>query len=198
MAAAVPVARLEVRLLGQVEARVDGAAMAVRGRMQKGVLAVLALACALPFVDSDTQTSIIDILLEHGREDGLAALAECFHLFNESNQTRVVSQTARLFGALRLTVKNPSMQTRQNSLQIIRRSENPRLAYLAAACVHDGSTHIRADSTSLTEIASTSLFVRFNNPASTPPGPNSMKKSHPSATRRSMQSSQRTVPVTWS
>jgi len=60
----------------------------------------------------------------------------------------------------------------------------------------EGRAAAPPDSTSLTEIVSTSLFVRFNNPANTPPGPSSMKKSQPRPIMPSMQSTQRTVPVT--
>src|SRR5204863_4997264 len=63
---------------------------------------------------------------------------------------------------------------------------------------YNASAHLRTDSASLTEITSNSLRVRRNKPASTPPGPSSIKKSQPSLTSRSTQSSQRTVPVTWS
>jgi hypothetical protein len=114
-------------------------------RNSRDTAADQALACALPAVSPQVQNAIIDILLEHQHEEGLIALPEAFHLFDDANKTRVVAHTARLFSALRLTVRSPLSQTRLNSLEIIRRSENPRLAYLAASCVHDGSTHIRAD-----------------------------------------------------
>ena len=58
------------------------------------------------------------------------------------------------------------------------------------------SAHFRSESASATDITLAPLEVRRNNPASTPPGPSSTKKSQPSPASRSMQSSQRTVPVT--
>ena len=58
------------------------------------------------------------------------------------------------------------------------------------------ATAFRTDSTSPTEITSTSLRVRLSRPASTPPGPSSMNRSQPRSTSRSMQSTQRTVLVT--
>jgi len=58
------------------------------------------------------------------------------------------------------------------------------------------SAQLRTESASLTDTTSTSLQVRRNKPASTPPGPSSIKNSQPRPLSRSMQSSQRTVPVT--
>jgi len=48
------------------------------------------------------------------------------------------------------------------------------------------------------EMTAIARFVRFNRPASTLPGPSSMKKSQPRLIRRCIQSVHRTVPVTWS
>src|SRR5450432_2607881 len=60
------------------------------------------------------------------------------------------------------------------------------------------SAQFWSETTSVTLITSAPLRVRCSKPASTPPGPSSRKRSQPISSIRSMQSVQRTVPVTWS
>ncbi|MBK8267186.1 MAG: HEAT repeat domain-containing protein [Planctomycetes bacterium] len=50
-----------------------------------------------------------------------------------------------MFSSLRACVCSSNAQTRQNTLAIVRRSSNPRLAYLATHAIHDGSQKIRAE-----------------------------------------------------
>jgi HEAT repeat protein len=104
-----------------------------------------ALAAGLPLADPETQCQIIDIIVSRGQDLSLEALPDCFDRLSPPAQQKVVGGTAHLFGALRATVRSPSLQTRLNSLAIIRQGRNPRLAYLAAAGVRDGSHHVRAE-----------------------------------------------------
>jgi HEAT repeat protein len=120
-----------------------------------------ALVAGLLEVDAPRQSQLIEILLARGQDIGFNALPEVFDRLQPAAQSAVVANTARLFGALRASVRSPAIQTRVNTIEIIRRSQNPRLAYLAAAAVHDGSTHIRAEAAAtlrhLTELHCTAL-----------------------------------------
>lgn len=104
-----------------------------------------AIAAGLPLLGSDEQCRFVDLLVTRSREGALEILPELFDRLTPEAQARLVQHTGHLFSALRSTVRSANLQTRLNSLNIIRRSRNPRLAYLAAACVHDGSHHIRGE-----------------------------------------------------
>ncbi len=104
-----------------------------------------AIASGLPMLAADEQCRFVDLLVTRSREGALEILPELFDRLTPEAQARLVANTAHLFGALRSTTRSPNLQTRLNSLNIIRRSRNPRLAYLAAACVHDGSHQIRGE-----------------------------------------------------
>lgn len=104
-----------------------------------------ALAAGLPHVEAELQCQIIDILLARGNDASLAALPESYDRLAPQAQAKVTAHIARLFGTLPSTVRSATLQTRLNSLTLIRRSHNPRLAYLATAAIHDGSHQIRAE-----------------------------------------------------
>lgn len=104
-----------------------------------------ALLAALTSVDPPVQRECVRILIERGRPVGLNGLPPAFHRLGADARTLILANTMRLFGALRTCVKSSSGQTRTNTLDIVRQSANPRLAYLAASAVHDGSPKIRAE-----------------------------------------------------
>ncbi len=122
----------------------------------RGLAADRALVGGLPHVDSDAQSRIIKILIERGSEAGLRGLASLFDRLTPEGQMLVVSSTSRLFGALRSCVHSRDGRTRQNALDIVRRSGNTRLAYLAGHAIHDGSPKIRGE-------AAVSLLELTNN-----------------------------------
>jgi hypothetical protein len=82
-----------------------------------------------------------------------------------------------------------------NAILFCRRPQSP-WRFDPGVVVLTASAQSRADPASLIVITSTPLQVRLNKPASTPPGPSSIKSSDPTSTSRSMQSTQRTVLVT--
>ncbi len=104
-----------------------------------------ALLAALSSVEPLVQRECVRILIERGAQVGLAGLPPAFHKLATDARVLVLANTTRLFGALRTCVKSANGQTRTNTLDIVRQSANPRLAYLAAAALHDGSPKIRSE-----------------------------------------------------
>ncbi|MFQ5502732.1 MAG: hypothetical protein ACE5EQ_10595, partial [Phycisphaerae bacterium] len=113
-------------------------------REMPGEAADLALVDGLLEVSPESQSDVIHVLLDRNNDSGLKHLPPVFFKLTPSAQGLIISNTSRLFGAMRACMRNSSSQTRQCTLDIIRRSGNPRLAYLAAHAIHDGSPKIRA------------------------------------------------------
>ncbi len=113
-------------------------------REMPGEAADLALVDGLLEVSPESQSDVIRVLLDRNNDSGLKYLPPVFYKLTPSAQGLIISNTSRLFGAMRACMRNSSSQTRQCTLDIIRRSGNPRLAYLAAHAIHDGSPKIRA------------------------------------------------------
>lgn len=111
----------------------------------EGDAADLALVAALPIVDAVTQSQILETLIQRDREAGLAQIPDLFDQLAEESQRRIVSQAGKLFRALRQSIRSPRVQTRSNTIRIIGRSGNMRLAYLAALGVHDGAPLVRVE-----------------------------------------------------
>lgn len=103
-----------------------------------------ALVDGLLEVEPEAQTRIIRLLLDRGADAGLKHLPPLFHRLTPAARTHIISSTSRLFGALRTCIRSSSSQTRRSTIDIIRQSGNPRLAYLVAHAIHDGSPKIRA------------------------------------------------------
>ncbi len=103
-----------------------------------------ALVAGVLEVEPSCQQRIVEILLERSRDAGLKAIPTFFDRLEENAQHRVVSFSSKLFSSLRSTIRSSDIQTRINTVEIIRRSGNLRLAYLAAHAVHDGSPQVRA------------------------------------------------------
>jgi HEAT repeat protein len=104
-----------------------------------------ALVAGILFVDAELQTVIVDVLLARGQRVGLEALPALYNKLEEASQRRIVGHTAQLFSAMRTCVRSPDVQTRLNTLQIIRESKNLRLAYLVALAMRDGAAKVRAE-----------------------------------------------------
>ncbi len=104
-----------------------------------------ALLAGITDVSPPIQTEIVRTLLKRGSDSGLRGLPPVFFRLTSDAQAQIVAQSARMFSALRACVASSSPQTRQNTLDIVRRSGNPRLAYLATHAVLDGAQKIRAE-----------------------------------------------------
>ncbi len=115
----------------------------VLGRIEHPV-ADEALVAGLLFVDADLQCRLVDMLFDRGQTVGLEALPQLYDKLGEVSRGRIVGRASRLFSALRTCIRGPEVQTRLNTLQIIRASENLRLAYLVALAMHDGAAKVRA------------------------------------------------------
>lgn len=104
-----------------------------------------AIVAALEIVPPEAHLPLVDLLLSRDSQEGLNGAVEMFDQLESSARAKIVSSTAKLFATLRTSIRSSKNQTRLNALQIIRRSENPRLAYLAALAIHDGAVKIRAE-----------------------------------------------------
>jgi hypothetical protein len=104
-----------------------------------------ALVAGLLEVAPQLQQEIIHMVLDRANEAGLAGLPPVFDRLTPVSQAQIVSNTSHLFTALRTCIRSSSGQTRQNTLQIVRQSGSPQLAYLAGGAMHDGSPKIRSE-----------------------------------------------------
>lgn len=104
-----------------------------------------AIVAGILFVEPHLQSSVVDLLLSRGHAVGLEALPQLYDKLDEGSRGRIIAKTALLFSALRACIRSSDVQTRQNTLQIIRASGNLRLAYLVALAMHDGAAKVRAD-----------------------------------------------------
>lgn len=104
-----------------------------------------AIVAALEIVPPDAHAPLIELLISRNTEEGLKGVVELFDQLESSARAKIVGSTGRLFATLRASIRSSKNQTRLNALQIIRRSENPRLAYLAALAIYDGAVKIRAE-----------------------------------------------------
>lgn len=104
----------------------------------------LALVAGVLEVEPMHQRRIVEILLERGHEAGLKSIPMFFDRLDEIAQYGVIAASSKLSSSLRSTIRSSDIQTRVNTVEIIRRSGNLRLAYLAAHAVHDGSPQVRA------------------------------------------------------
>ena len=96
-----------------------------------------ALVAGILKVAPEIQREIICLVLDRANEAGLAGLPPIFDRLTPVSQAQILSNTSSLFGALRACIRSSSGQTRQNTLQIVRQSGSPRLAYLAGGAMHD-------------------------------------------------------------
>ncbi len=104
-----------------------------------------ALVAAAPELDAPLQREAVRVLLSRGREAGLEALPGVYDRLTGEAKDAIVAHTARLFGALRATIRNSNIRTRLNTLDIIRCSGNIRLAYLLAHATHDNAPQVRTE-----------------------------------------------------
>lgn len=104
-----------------------------------------AILAALEMVPPEMHLQLVDLLIARESPTGLAGTINLYDQLEPMARSRIVGSTARLFATLRTSIRSSRNQTRLNALQIIRRSENPRLAYLAALAIHDGAVKIRAE-----------------------------------------------------
>jgi HEAT repeat protein len=104
-----------------------------------------ALIAGIPELEPALQSEAVNILLSRNRDAGLEALPALLDRLGEEAKAIVIANTAKLFGSLRVTIRSNNVKTRLNTVEIIRRSGNLRLAYLAAHAVHDGAPPVRAE-----------------------------------------------------
>ncbi len=108
-------------------------------------VADLAMIEALPQVDVQTQLLLLETLFERSREAGLVHLPDLFDQLGDPCQHLIIRNAGKLFRALRQSIRSPRVQSRSNTIRIIRQSGNMRLAYLAALGVHDGAPLVRIE-----------------------------------------------------
>lgn len=111
----------------------------------RDIAADKAIVDALPHVPGDRQRDLLRILFVHREYEALESVPTLFHHLSRPAQSDVIANAAHLFGALRVTSRHSETQTRLNSIQIIQRSLNPRLAYLAAIALNDGAVQVRSE-----------------------------------------------------
>lgn len=120
-----------------------------------------ALLAGMLDVAPDLQTEIVRTLVARNGDAGLQGLPPLFFKLTPEAQSQVVTNAARMFGSLRACICSSNVQTRQATLEIVRRSGNPRLAYLATHAIHDGSQKVRGEAaTTILELTRRHLAAR--------------------------------------
>jgi HEAT repeat protein len=104
-----------------------------------------ALIAAAPELEPAMQRQAVHVLLSRGRENGLELLPAIYDRLEDEAKDQIVAQSARLFAALRTTIRSSNIKTRLNTVEIVRRSGNLRLAYLPAHATHDGAPQVRTE-----------------------------------------------------
>ncbi|MFQ6048880.1 MAG: HEAT repeat domain-containing protein [Phycisphaerae bacterium] len=102
-----------------------------------------ALLEAVGMVEPAMASAVVATLLERGRLAGTSGLIAQLHLLDDSLQQQLVEQVERLFPALRETIRCEPVQTRINSVELIRRSGNCRQAYLLSLALRDRASTVR-------------------------------------------------------
>lgn len=104
-----------------------------------------ALIVVAPELTPTMQCEAVRVLLSRGREAGLESLPALYDRLDEEARDVIVAYTARLFGILRVTIRSGNIRTRLNTIEIVRRSGNLRLAYLPAHATHDAAPQVRTE-----------------------------------------------------
>jgi hypothetical protein len=102
-----------------------------------------ALVEGLRRAEPEYQHALVEALLSRKGSTGLLGLIARFHEFEGTIQNQILDQADALFGALRKAVKSRNLQTRRNTLELIGRIGNYRLAYVLSLTLRDGASGIR-------------------------------------------------------
>lgn len=105
--------------------RVIEAALTERGRGSRG------------------EYELVQVLLARGQRAGRVALVKAFDRLGEDTQEKLLAQPRELFGPLAEAMKDSEGPARLNAIEIVRRSGNPRLAYLLAEAMIDARPEVR-------------------------------------------------------
>lgn len=104
-----------------------------------------ALIAAAPDLEPTLQVEAVNLVFSRGQEVGLEALPSIYDRLGDDAKSIIVANTSRLFSSLRASIRGNNVKTRLNTIEIVRRSGNLRLAYLAAHAVHDGAPQVRTE-----------------------------------------------------
>ena len=88
---------------------------------------------------------IIETLLARGTAVGMAGLARLFDQLPGEQQTIVVDSADRMLPGLRESVRSDSVQSRLNTVEILRRAERCNGAYLLVLAMRDADSGVRRD-----------------------------------------------------
>jgi len=102
-----------------------------------------ALVDALGRVSPQDRQPLLEALLSRKNEDGLVGLVEQFHRLDEKLQGMILDYSPLLFPVLKRCVKHPNKQTRLNTIELVHRIGNCRLAYLLSSALHDSRAGVR-------------------------------------------------------
>ena len=91
-----------------------------------------ALLEALPELEPELQPVALDLLIDRGRDQGLTGLVAEFDQFDPNLQELILSRVHGLYSAARVGIADDRLEVRRNAVELIRRSGDPKLAYLLA------------------------------------------------------------------
>ncbi|HUW82777.1 MAG TPA: HEAT repeat domain-containing protein [Phycisphaerae bacterium] len=88
---------------------------------------------------------IVEALLARARPEAMASLLGLFHQLDERLQSRLIDGSAELFSSMRGCIRADQIQTRLNTIELIRRGRNFRASYLLSLALRDIASRVRQE-----------------------------------------------------
>jgi len=86
---------------------------------------------------------IVEALLTRARPEAMASLIGLFHQLDERLQLRLIDGSAGIFSSMRGCIRADQIQTRLNTIELIRRGRNVRASYLLSLALRDTASRVR-------------------------------------------------------
>jgi hypothetical protein len=113
-----------------------------------------ALVEALPDLNPPARAEALRIIAARGQQDALATLAARFNDYEPAIQFMLLERVRDLHGGIRVAVGMENIEARCAAVEFLRRSEDPRLAYLLTAALRGACPRTRGlAAKALTELA---------------------------------------------
>ena len=88
---------------------------------------------------------IVDALLARARPQAMASLVGLFHQLDERLRSRLIDASVPLFSSMRGCIRADQIQTRLNTIELIRRGRNFRASYLLSLALRDIASRVRQE-----------------------------------------------------
>jgi len=93
--------------------------------------------------EAEYASPIVEALLARARPEAMASLIGLFHQLDERLQLRLIDGSAGVFSSMRGCIRADQIQTRLNTIELIRRGRNVRASYLLSLALRDIASRVR-------------------------------------------------------